>query len=175
MHQEEIIQHQLVIFFKKNVYIHVFFENIASILCIPTIFSIFALMRSTYGKTEKLKSKKSIEELFDEGLSVSSFPLRLIYLKKSHNSNFPFQMGISVSKRKIARAVDRNRVKRVVREAYRLNKYDLFNETEEQYVAMLLFLDTKEWDQKELTMKLQKLSKKFMDKTKNSNMSNKSS
>ena len=82
-------------------------------------------MRFTYSKDEKLKKRKLIKELFDNGKAATVFPLRVIYLKKDHNGNFPVQTGVSVSKRNFKRAVDRNRIKRLMREAYRLNKHIL--------------------------------------------------
>ncbi|WP_317045208.1 ribonuclease P protein component [Formosa algae] len=79
-------------------------------------------MKHTYGKTEKLKSKITIEKLFTEGKSVSAYPLRLVYLKTSFEDNVTIKAGVSVSKRNFKLAVDRNRIKRLLREAYRLNK-----------------------------------------------------
>ena len=121
-------------------------------------------MKFTYGKQEKLKSKKAIEELFIEGISVSSYPLRLIFLKKSNDSSVPIKLGMSVPKRKVNKAVHRNRIKRVLREVYRLNKLEFTNDLDDQYIAMLLFLDGKEWDQESLTTKIKKLANKFHDK-----------
>ncbi|MEI6866119.1 ribonuclease P protein component [Flavicella sp.] len=121
-------------------------------------------MKFTYGKKEKLKSKKAIEQLFVEGISVSSYPLRMVFLKKEHNALFPLKLGVSVPKRKVNKAVDRNRIKRVLREIYRLNKYDFSNGLEDQYIVMLLFLDGKEWDQERLMIKMKKLALKFHDK-----------
>lgn len=121
-------------------------------------------MKFTYGKKEKLKSKKAIEQLFIEGISVSSYPLRMVFLKKEHDAEFPIKLGISVPKKKVNKAVGRNRIKRVLREVYRLNKYDFSNGLENQYIAMFLFLDGKEWDQEVLTTKMKKLALKFHDK-----------
>jgi len=126
-------------------------------------------MKFTYGKQEKLKSKKLIEQLFAEGISVSSYPLRMVFLKCSHNAKYPIQVGISVPKRKVNKAVDRNRIKRVVREVYRHNK-QLFSEEleKEQYIAMLLYSDKEEWKQDLLEAKMKKLAAKFVEKIKES-------
>jgi len=121
-------------------------------------------MKFTYGSQEKLKSKKAIEQLFIEGDSVSSYPLRMVFLKKEHQSEFPLKLGISVAKRKINKAVGRNRIKRVLREVYRINKHEFSNGLQEPYIAMLLFIDNKEWDQETLTVKIKKLALKFHDK-----------
>ena len=118
-------------------------------------------MKFTYGTQEKLKSKKAIEQLFIEGNSVSSYPLRMVFLKKEHEVAFPIKLGISVAKRKVNKAVGRNRIKRVVREVYRMNKCHFSNGLEDQYIAMFLFLDNKEWEQEILAAKMEKLALKF--------------
>ena len=79
-------------------------------------------MRFTFRKHEKLKSRKLIGKLFEEGKSVKKFPLRLVYLQTEHTSDSKIQAGFSVPKRNFKRAVDRNRIKRLMREAYRLNQ-----------------------------------------------------
>lgn len=123
-------------------------------------------MKFTYGRQEKLKSKKAIEQLFIEGNSVSAFPLRFVFLKKEHTSQFPLQVGVSVPKRKIPQAVDRNRIKRIFREVYRHNKHEFTTASEEKYIGMFLYLDNKEWEQDALTFKVKKLALKFIEKTK---------
>lgn len=119
-------------------------------------------MNFTYGRQEKLKSKKAIEELFIEGESVSAYPLRFVFLKKEHKSNFFLQVGFSVPKRKINKAVDRNRIKRVLREVYRHKKHDF--DADHCYIGMFLFLDGKEWDQEVLAKKMNKIASKFHDR-----------
>ena len=79
-------------------------------------------MSFSYPKKEKLKSQKRIEQLFSEGKSVNAYPLRMVYLKSDFNGNTTFKTGVTVSKRNFKKAVDRNRIKRLLREAYRLNK-----------------------------------------------------
>lgn len=96
-------------------------------------------MKQTYGKTEKLKSKIIIEKLFSEGKTVSAYPLRLVYLKTALTENVSIQTGVSVSKRNFKLAVDRNRIKRLLREAYRLNKNKHFNTITSQYAFMILY------------------------------------
>jgi ribonuclease P protein component len=80
-----------------------------------------------FGKQEKLKSRKLIEELFDRGKSINVFPVRILYIFSNLlvNEQPLLQVGVSVSKRNFKRAVDRNRVKRLLREAYRLQKKEL--------------------------------------------------
>jgi ribonuclease P protein component len=78
-----------------------------------------------YAKIEKLKSKKAIDLLFRKGKSINASPLRLVYLPKLTHEGFPISMGITVSKKNIKLAVNRNLIKRRVREAYRLNNNEL--------------------------------------------------
>ena len=97
-------------------------------------------MSFTYSKKEKLKSKKVIEQLFSEGKSVTVFPLRLVYLEYAFDDEIQFKTGVSVSKRSFKNAVDRNRIKRLLREAYRLNKDRHFNNILASYALMILYI-----------------------------------
>ena len=73
-----------------------------------------------YPTKEKLKQKKEISLLFEKGKWKSCGNLRIITMKDEalHHQ----KLGVSVSKRNFKKAVDRNRIKRLLREAYRLNK-----------------------------------------------------
>ncbi|WP_282134912.1 ribonuclease P protein component [Seonamhaeicola maritimus] len=97
-------------------------------------------MNFTYNKKEKLKSKKLIDQLFTEGQSVSAFPLRLVFLETTFDDNVIAKTGVSVSKRYFKTAVDRNRIKRLLRESYRLNKAGFFNNITTQYAFMILYI-----------------------------------
>ena len=97
-------------------------------------------MPATYSKKDKLKSKKSIEQLFAQGQSVSAFPLRLVYLPTTFDDGVIAKTGVSVSKRSFKHAVDRNRIKRLMREVYRLNKAVYFNNMTTQYAFMILYI-----------------------------------
>ncbi len=86
------------------------------------------MVRYTLCKQERLSSLKGIEKLFKEGRSVAKFPIRLVWLDNSEpeTQSFPVQVMFSVSKKKFPRAVDRNRIKRLMREGYRMNKPGLY-------------------------------------------------
>ena len=89
----------------------------------------------TFGKAEKLVSRKLIEQLFSggNGRSMAAFPLRGVFMKKERGEGEPpAQVMVSVSKRHFKHAVKRNRVKRQVREAYRQNKSLLWSAFEQQ-------------------------------------------
>lgn len=81
---------------------------------------------SRFPKTERLKSKKLIERLFEEGEAVDALPLKLIWTTVNEETVLPVQAGFTVSKRHFPRAVDRNRIKRLMREAWRLQKDELY-------------------------------------------------
>lgn len=80
----------------------------------------------TFPKEEHLCSKKRIEQLFNrKNPSLGVYPLRLTWVAAPARTAAPPQVLITVPKRAFKRAVDRNRLKRLVREAYRLNKHRL--------------------------------------------------
>jgi ribonuclease P protein component len=76
----------------------------------------------TLGKTERLKSRKAIDALFDKGNSFTASPFRVIYTITEITG---LRFGIGVSSRNFKKAVDRNKIKRQVKEAYRLQKLPL--------------------------------------------------
>jgi len=112
-------------------------------------------MRFTFGKPEKLKSRKLIGKLFEEGKSVKKFPIRLVYLQTDHTSNFPIQAAFSVPKRNFKKAVDRNRIKRLLREAYRHEKGALYEQLETPYIFMFTFIGKQEPTYLEVQQKIQ--------------------
>ncbi|NRA91066.1 MAG: ribonuclease P protein component, partial [Psychroserpens sp.] len=97
-------------------------------------------MSFKYSKKDKLKSQKVIETLFSEGESITVFPLRLVYLKTDFEDESTLKTGVSVSKRNFKNAVDRNRIKRLLRETFRLNKSAYFNNICDSYALMILYI-----------------------------------
>lgn len=75
----------------------------------------------TLGKEERLKSRKQTELVFSEGKKFTLAPFRVYYLSIKGQSNV-LQFGVGVSTKNFKKAVDRNRIKRLAREAYRLQK-----------------------------------------------------
>ncbi|MFD2529551.1 ribonuclease P protein component [Polaribacter marinaquae] len=123
-------------------------------------------MKNTLGKQERLKSKKLIEKLYSEGSSVKTFPLRLIYVQTEHTSDFPCQVGVSVAKRNFKLAVHRNRLKRLLRETYRLQKEIVYNNLDKPYVFMISYIGRDEIKYEELYLKMEKLLTLFVNKVK---------
>lgn len=123
-------------------------------------------MKFTLGKHEKLKSKKLISRLFEEGNSVKKFPLKLIYLQAEHTSDFPAQVSFSVPKRNFKKAVERNRIKRLLREVYRKEKALVYNQLEKPYVFMITFIGKEEVPYSFLEDKITQLLALFIEQTK---------
>ncbi len=118
-------------------------------------------MKFTLGKNQKLKSRKAIAQLFIEGQSVKSFPIKMIYLPISEQENTETKVAFSVPKRNFKLAVDRNRVKRLLREAYRLHQYEFFDENSQHYHIMFIYMSNKMPTYFEVESKLNKLFLKF--------------
>ena len=120
-------------------------------------------MDTSYSNKEKLKSKKLIEKMFVEGRSVSAFPLRLVYLETNFTDGVAIKTGVSVSKRHFKSAVDRNSIKRLMREAYRLNKPVYFNNFSTQCAFMILYIGNEKPTLKQIEAKMNLLFEKFHD------------
>ncbi|WP_262488019.1 ribonuclease P protein component [Chitinophaga niabensis] len=94
----------------------------------------------SFNKEEKLKSRKMIETLFRKGKAFSIFPYRVIFMPATLTSDkYPVQAGFSVSSRKFPHAVDRNRIKRLGRECYRLQKQGLYDALAGKSTQMAVF------------------------------------
>ena len=132
------------------------------------MFSVkFVLMKYTLGKQERLKSKKLIEKLYKEGSSVKAFPLRMVFLQTEHTSDYPAQIGVSVAKRNFKKAPDRNRLKRLMRESYRLQKEIVYNNLDVPYVFMISYLGKEEKNYEEIYAKMNKLLSLFIEDIQN--------
>ena len=93
------------------------------------------IKRYTLSKEERLSWKRYIDLLFEKGQSFVAFPLRVVYLPLEEEMSAPVSILISVPKKKFKRAVKRNLIKRQVREAYRVRKYDLIDPLTEKKQA----------------------------------------
>lgn len=114
-------------------------------------------LKFNYSKNEKLKSKKSIDLLFSKGKTVSAFPIRAIYLAKTETTGILINAGVAVSKKNIKLAVNRNLVKRRMREAYRLNNNEiktLLEESKSELDLMFIYTSKQILDYKEIENKI---------------------
>lgn len=84
------------------------------------------LPKHTFPKKERLSASNDINSLFHNGRTFKSFPLQTWYAEKARRANpAPVTILIAVPKKRIRHAVERNRIKRLIRESYRLNKQPL--------------------------------------------------
>lgn len=79
--------------------------------------------RHTLPKAERISNRKDVERLFAEGTAFLVFPLRVVYILRPDATDHPnVSILVNVPKRRFKKAVDRNRLKRLMKESYRLNK-----------------------------------------------------
>lgn len=97
-------------------------------------------MSLTFPKIERLTSKRVIDELFSAGAEVKKFPFVVKYISQKKETEGKVQIVISVPKRKAKLATDRNRLRRQIKEAYRLNKNELINFCIVNKIELALFL-----------------------------------
>ena len=113
-----------------------------------------------FPKAEKLTGKKKIEELFQNGSSFFLHPFMVKYLRTDEEIH---RILISVPKKKFKRAVDRNLLKRRMREAYRLNKQLIYDQPETFYHVGFIYQDTKALAYSVIEEKLVILLKRLQD------------
>ena len=125
-------------------------------------------MNFSFKKGERLKSRKLIERMFNrEGESFAVYPLRIIWFDTDLDSTYPAQFALSVPKRAFPKAAHRNLLRRRIREAYRLNKhqlYELLQDKDKQIAIMLLYTAKKPLAYPEIEKAVQKIIRKLGNK-----------
>ena len=120
----------------------------------------------TFTKEERLCSKKLIDALFKNASSFVVFPFRLMWVKTTLQSKFPAQIAISVPKRNFHRAVDRNKIRRQTREAYRKKKdvlYDFLQSKKIQCAMMLIYIGKTSYPYREIEVKTETILHRFAE------------
>jgi ribonuclease P protein component len=121
-------------------------------------------MSETFPSSEKLKSKILIDKLFSEGNILKQFPIKLIYLPIKNPEITTCKTGVSVPKRNFKKAVERNDLKRLMREAFRKNKYLVDSNLNNKYAFMFIYSANKKYELQEITDCIIKLLKKLKEK-----------
>lgn len=125
--------------------------------------------KNTFPLKEHLKSKRVIERLYAEGASVTSYPLRAVFLEQPDEAQEPAAtILISVAKKRFRHAVDRNLVKRRIREAYRTSKHPLVEALENDGKKMaiaILYIDTRHNSTAFIRRKMEKLLESIIAKS----------
>ncbi len=128
------------------------------------------MKRHSFKKQERLKGKKEIAQLFESGESFSNYPLRLIWrTKEFKKGSSAIQFGVSVPKRKFPSAVHRNKIKRRVREAYRINNStlkDTIRASNEQLAFFIIYVAKEHSSYAAIEKAMQQVIKRFLKKWK---------
>ncbi len=122
------------------------------------------LMRK-FRKSERLCSRKSIDRLFSRGNTIYHYPLKMIWMEPVTENPFPVRMVIGVPGKRIKKAVDRNRIKRLIRESYRTSKARLYESPalcNRQIDMVLLYVSEAVYDYDLINMKMNELFNKFI-------------
>ena len=125
------------------------------------------MQRFRFHKGERLKSHKEIGQLFGRSSqSFGKYPLRLVWREMGERrSAFPVQLALSVPKKRFKHAVDRNRLRRRIREAYRLHKQELYEHLPEdapQLAWMIIYVGKEEHDYASIARSMRKLIQRFV-------------
>ncbi|WP_424492787.1 ribonuclease P protein component [Salinimicrobium sp. GXAS 041] len=121
-------------------------------------------MNESFGRKEKLKSKILITRLFTEGKSLNKYPLKLVYLPVSEARYDTLQTAVSVPKRNFKKAVDRIYLKRLMREAFRKNKYLVTSNMDLKYALMFIYIGREQVCYQKLFKVTEELLKRFTEK-----------
>ena len=121
-----------------------------------------------FKKNEKLKSRKRIAGLFEGGQSFAKYPLRVVWAAvEQQEGGAAIQFGVSVAKKKFPKAVHRNRIRRLVREAWRQQKYRLVEATpgkRQALAVMMLYTGTEELPFAEIEAAMKELIHRLLKK-----------
>lgn len=133
-------------------------------------------MKENFGKEYKLCSKIQIDQVFARGFRISQFPLQGLVLPTYFSQNTPFKVLITVPKKKIKKAVNRNYIKRLIREVIRKNKLYLETfllENKIQLAICIIYSSQEEMNYLELEDKINKLFKKLINHVSQQNLEKK--
>ncbi len=125
---------------------------------------------NSFPKAEHLCGEKRIARLYTQGEPFMAFPFRVVFRIEQKKDLVSASVMVSVPKKRFKRAVKRNRLKRLLREAYRLNKHaliDLLEEKQLQIHVAFNYVSDEELDFVTVEKKMKIALQKLMDKIKN--------
>lgn len=125
------------------------------------------IQKLTFSKKEHLCGDIRISKLYAEGKAFIAYPIRVVYKSTTENTGVSVKVLVSVPKKKFKHAVDRNRLKRLMREAYRLNKVDFTQLVEQKNINMQIafnYVADKMVDFETINSKMQLALQKISDK-----------
>lgn len=123
----------------------------------------FTIIAFTFHKSERLCSRKKIDLLFGKGASSYSAPVKLMYMKDDPALDVPAQAMFVVPKRNVKHAVNRNTLKRRMRESYRLFKPELYEALRERKVILaFIYTSSKEEAFEKIDQAVKKSIKKML-------------
>lgn len=123
-------------------------------------------MDERFGKKYKLCNKKIISSIFEDGKQLKVYPYFLRYKSAELKSETAFQIVISVPKRNLKKAVDRNRIKRLTREAVRKKKHileDGLSSSAQKLALFLIYTAHKEESYQMIINKIETLFKRLVE------------
>ena len=123
--------------------------------------------QNSFTKTEHLCGEKRITRLYTQGDAFIAYPVRVVFLIEPKNDVEPANVLISVPKKRFKRAVKRNRLKRLIREAYRLNKQQLIEKLNEKQLQIHIafnYVSDDELDFESIEKKIKLSLQKLIDK-----------
>ena len=123
-------------------------------------------MSQSFHKTERLKSKIIFDELIASGSSVKKHPFILVWKKLNVDQSYPIRIAFSVSKKRFPLAVDRNEMKRKIREVYRLKKSDIYANLNNNYAVLLIYTTNEKIKRDLLYNKITLVFERFIDDVK---------
>ena len=130
------------------------------------IFSNFTPMSQSFHKTERLKSKIIFDELIASGSTIKKHPFILVWKKLNVDQSYPIRIAFSVSKKRFPLAVDRNEMKRKIREVYRLKKSDIYANLNNNYAVLLIYTTNEKIKRDLLYNKITLVFERFIDDVK---------
>lgn len=135
------------------------------------------MIRYTFGKHERLTHRQVISTLFNRGKAYKAYPFMLIVMPHPHEPEATAQVVMSVSRRSFKRAVDRNRIKRLMRESWRHRKHELYTGAEQAGMKLaiaLVYMGKELPSQHDADVKISEVLKRLKDDIPNLNRIDKS-